>query len=252
MSAAVAGSRKAADASCEDHCVVKVLSVGGEEVLLAVLADGAGSAQHGGRGAHLACHTLQAEIETRVLHPRRPALRETPAPLLSKHAINRAFCRVADALRTEATRMGVPPRELATTLLLAVLGPAGSAFGQVGDGVMVVRDKDAYKHVFWPARGEYANTTDFATDQPLALHCSLAGVIDEVALMSDGLQVLALDYAARAPHPPFFAGLFSEMHRAHTPHRDLAEPLQRFLGSAAVQQRTDDDVSLVLAIRDRG
>ena len=251
LSAAVAGPRKQAAGGCEDHCAVKVLQARGAEVLVAVCADGAGSAQHGGAGARVACHTLLAEIEKLLAGPTPPTARKKSASVLGKTAIRRAFVHVAAALRAEAAQLGVAPRELATTLLLAVLGPDSAAFAQVGDGVIVIRDKDAYRHVFWPARGEYANTTDFATDEPLALRCTQLGAVDEVALMSDGLQVLALDYAAQAAHPPFFAGLFSEMHRAAAPDRDLAEPLHRFLGSPAVQQRTDDDVSLVLAVRDR-
>ena len=75
---------------------------------------------------------------------------------------------------------------------------------------------------------------------------------DELLPLGTRIRVrLALDYAAQAAHPPFFSGFFSEMHRVHAPETELSEPLRRFLGSPAVSQRTDDDVSLVLAVRVR-
>ena len=245
LAAAVAGPRKEPSA-CEDHCEVRVLAIGDHDVLVAVCADGAGSASHGGEGARIACATLHDQVRE-ALQPGRRSRSGVP----SKHSIHKMFVRVAERLQVEARLLGVPVRELATTLLLAVVAPGAAAFAQVGDGVIVVRDLQGCRHVFWPARGEYANTTDFATDDVLALRCTTAGAVDELALMSDGLQVLALDYAAQAAHPPFFSGFFSEMHRVHAPETELSEPLRRFLGSPAVSQRTDDDVSLVLAVRVR-
>ncbi len=62
---------------------------------------------------------------------------------------------VHEALVAEAGRLGVEPRQLACTLLFAVLSADGAAFGQIGDGAIVARRGEAYEHLLWPAR---ANT----------------------------------------------------------------------------------------------
>jgi len=72
--------------------------------------------------------------------------------------------------------------------------------------------------------------------------------IQEVALLTDGLQMLALNFAARKPHAPFFEPLFTALRGAVSPD-DLVVPLRAFLDSDAVNSRTDDDKTLVLATR---
>lgn len=71
-----------------------------------------------------------------------------------------------------------------------------------------------------------------------------------MALFSDGLQGLAVNFAERAPHDGFFRPLFSAV-RAEPPghSRELSDRLQRFLDSPRVNARTDDDKTLVLATR---
>ena len=72
--------------------------------------------------------------------------------------------------------------------------------------------------------------------------------VDELALLTDGLQPLALHYSTRRTHQPFFAPMFERL-RASQPGEGLAGALRQFLSSAAVNARTDDDKTLVLATR---
>jgi hypothetical protein len=154
-----------------------------------------------------------------------------------------------------ASAAGLRPRDYACTLLAALIGQNHAVFFQIGDGSIVVSDAEeqSYGHVFWPERGEYENATFFATDRRFASNLRFASVrrnVVELAMFSDGLQRLALDFQKSMPHEPFFRGVFPPV-RTCSPEnaRQLAQGLSSFLGSARVNQRTDDDKTLILATR---
>jgi hypothetical protein len=158
-----------------------------------------------------------------------------------------------EAVLTEAQQYGSEPRDLASTLLVVVVGPSGGGALQIGDGVIVVSDgANGWCWVFWPQRGEYANTTHFLTDEDAAERLQIepfVGKVTEVALMTDGLESLALHYASKSVHEPFFHGMFQPLldtDGAEEINR-LSASLERFLSSERVGSRTDDDVSLILA-----
>jgi hypothetical protein len=158
---------------------------------------------------------------------------------------------VRSELHTEAEQLALSPRDLACTLLLAIVGSETSAFLQIGDGAIVVLEEDQYKPVFWPQSGEYQNETCFVTDKDVeqgGLIEIIPRGIDEVAIFTDGLQMLALNYAEKRAHQPFFAPIFKTVRGAET-QAELVEPLHQFLESAQVNARTDDDKTLVLAVR---
>jgi len=157
------------------------------------------------------------------------------------------FRDVREAVLAEAERLGVSGRELACTALLAVIGPSVAAFAQIGDGAMVVGDRV----IFWPEPAEYANATDFLTDDDWAakLHFAMTDApVTEVAVLTDGLQRLALDFQGKAPHAAFFRPLFDAL-RSATDVEALVEPFRDFLDSPRVNARTDDDKTLVIAVR---
>lgn len=133
-----------------------------------------------------------------------------------------------------------------------MLSPRAGVFAQVGDGAIVLGADGSYRAVTWPTSGEYANETTFITADAFedAFECvRWQGPVREVALLTDGLQRLALNYANRSVHAPFFAPMFQALLAAEAP--DLLGPeLERFLDSPAVNERTDDDKTLVLAMWD--
>ena len=209
--------------------------------LLLVVADGAGSASHAEVGARLACRT--------ALRVMRDSLGTEPEEAVARRWAD----AVHDALDREAGRLGLTPRDLACTLLAGRFDAGGSLVLQVGDGAIVVGDgAGEYQTVFWPDNGEYPNVTRFVSDRDYADHARVARLGDaarEVAAFSDGLQDLALRRADRSVHTPFFRPMFSRLRAA--PHASgLVGPMRRFLDSAAVNARTDDDKTLVLALRE--
>jgi hypothetical protein len=214
-------------------------------VLVAACADGAGSAEFSDVGARLAVETF---IETA-----RTALAESAA---AEAAIEperlRAWTRlVRRRLELEADSRSIAVRQLACTLLTAVVGTRSAAFSQIGDGLVVLDGNDGYEFVFWPDSGEYANMTRFLTDLDYEQHLRFdvcERPVQDVAILTDGLQMLALSKAEGKVHAPFFKPMFDSL-RA-TPSGDLLrESLVAFLDSNRVNQRTDDDKTLLLATR---
>ena len=249
--ASVAGtSHLARDLPCQDASECQVLiKRGGEAVLVAIAADGAGSASQSELGAQLACAQLLDEVAAFCGAGR--ALAE-----LTREGVEEWIARLREVLRALAEVEGHRLRDYACTLLLAIVEVDRAAFCQIGDGAIVTSnpsDPAAYTPVFWPERGEYANQTHFLTDPDVAEHLAFElreESIDDVALFTDGLQGLALHYASQSAHAPFFRPIFVPMRR-ELPGRSetLSTALARFLGSPQINQRTDDDKTLILTSR---
>jgi hypothetical protein len=77
------------------------------------------------------------------------------------------------------------------------------------------------------------------------------GSIDEIALLSDGIEPLVLHYASQTVHAPFFNRMFGPVRRSEVIGEDraLSQNLEGYLASPAILERTDDDKTLVLATR---
>ena len=232
---------------CQDRCLVRFKHTPqGPPVLLLACADGAGSARFAEIGAAHSCQTLIRLVQQDL------------AEGLQVTAIERDtavswFLRLRELLERQANALDTHPGQLACTLLLAVVSEDVGVFVQIGDGALVCLQGEDYRPVFWPQTGEYANTTHFVTDPDFETHLAFElrrERIDELALFSDGLQMLALHFATRSAHQPFFRPMFERL-RSATPGERLPELLRQFLTSPAVTARSDDDKTLILATRVR-
>ena len=58
-------------------------------------------------------------------------------------------------------------RDYASTLLAALVGAEAAAFMQIGDGAIVIanRQSNGWAYLFWPQHGVFANTTNFVTSK---------------------------------------------------------------------------------------
>ena len=216
------------------------------EVLVLVASDGAGSAEHSEVGSRLACETVIGVSNAWFLQGRL-------CEEIDRAVIEDWLLDALKAISEEAERREVRPRALACTMLLAVVAPEMSWFAQLGDGGIVVRRHDAYEVVFWPQSGEYANMTYFLTDAEALTrvqYTSVIGDVPEIAVFTDGIQPLALHYATKTAHEPFFRPMFTALSQqpAGEAHA-LRSALIAFLGSPRINERTDDDKTLVIATR---
>ena len=220
----------------------------GESILVGVVADGAGSARSGGEGAALSCKVFMDLVSDYVGSGNTV---EQIAPETTTFWLDVIRTR----LSREAESTSQELRDYACTFLGAVVGNSCAAFVQIGDGVIVVSDSEEtqYGHIFWPDRGEYENTTHFVTEEQVHDHVQFDTVhrrIVELAMLSDGLQRLALDYQSQTAHHAFFQGLFPAFEKLPGGRsEELSRSLGDFLSSPRVNQRTDDDKTLLLATR---
>jgi hypothetical protein len=250
VAASVIGtSHEKSGGACQDanDCQIYALPAG-ESVLAAVVADGAGSALNGGAGAATTCRALLGLIEE---HLHSGATVEQ----VSKDTATSWIVAIQNLLDQEAQAASRERRDFACTILALLASESHAACLQIGDGVIVLADSEelAYGHVFWPDRGEYANTTHFVTEDDAVEHLQFAPIhrrIVEAALLTDGLQTIALNYQQQSAHEPFFKGLFAPLRTAEEGcARELSESLAAFLASDRVNEKTDDDKTLVLASR---
>jgi hypothetical protein len=232
---------------CQDSCLASSFDSPHGSIAVIVVSDGAGSALYSDHGSATTCRMIADLASTTLQDGKMTLVQITPETVMEWINAVRAV------LGQFALERAVPMKELACTLLCAIVGEEGAVFFQIGDGVIVRKSDDSYEHVFWPATGEYANTTYFITDntvEPNLLFCFEESRIDELAVLSDGLQMLALSYVDKKVFAPFFLPLFQTLRQtAMDEIPGLDEPFAQFLDSPRINERTDDDKTLVLATR---
>ena len=217
------------------------------ELIVAAVADGAGSALLAEVGATLAVGAaIKSARELFAENSTAGAVRHLNWEAL----LSRTLSTARAALEHEAETRSLPLRDLACTLTVVAAGHDFVAAMQVGDGAVVAAEPDGVLFsILRPVHGECLNETVFLTSpdsvetsQPVVWH----GRPAHLAVLSDGLQMMALRMPSADPHPGFFAPLFQFLSREG--NGALAqEALSSFLTSPRMRERTDDDVTLLLA-----
>lgn len=221
--------------------------------MIAIASDGAGSAEFGDAGSRLACNIIKEEITDFLERgfSLRDITRETAAGWIKKFR---------EEVLNIAKDRGKSVRDYACTLVGAVVGAWEEVYFQIGDGAIVVLPRlyqESYRCIFWPQRGEYENTTCFATDKDaLNKHLrfikgeSEEGEIINLGIFTDGIQHLALHYESKAPFAGFFKPMFKSLDfLCKKDTEEINTLLETFLNSEKINRRTDDDKSLIIAAR---
>lgn len=240
---AIGSSHTRAGLPCQDHNEVVVVTNGnGACTLVCVVADGAGSAPNSQVGARIACRSMVESVKVWWL---------SPTPVLQPDTVRGWIFDASADITSEAELAHLHPKLFACTLVGAVITPTRAAYFQVGDGSIVISDNDSYAPVFWPEETEAANLTYFITDEEWWAHAQITireSIPSDIAIFTDGLQLLVLDYKSRAAHSPFFEQMFGQLRKCPAETvTNLCEELRRYLGSEPIMARTDDDKSLILA-----
>jgi hypothetical protein len=210
--------------------------------LILAVADGAGSASCGAEGAELAT-TFALEFLSEV---ELPTTEDTWQALMLE-----AVQHVHNTLETHATTQEKDIKDLACTLLVAVLTPSSVAALQIGDGAIVCANDETVTRLTRAAHGEYASETVFLTSQDYLEYCSCVVIHSEnltgLALLTDGLEPVAMNLQTGEPFPPFFTALFRfACNEKDTYEKSLT--LSEFLASERINKRTHDDKTLILAV----
>lgn len=240
----VGTSHVALGRGCEDSCWAQVgVTASGMPFLQIFVADGAGSASNGGEGADLAIQAAADFVEKKL------RLAEFG---LSDELATQCVMAVREKIYARADAVGLKARDFACTFLGVLSCKLGTLVLQIGDGGIVVDVGHGLEVPVVPMTGEYANMTHFLTDEDAVNQMVTKTYPEEalrVAVFSDGLQRLALNMADNTAHEPFFANFFKVLGAATSEQEDqLHSALVRFLQSPAVNDRTDDDKTLTLAV----
>lgn len=234
-----------ANIECQDRAACLTFKNGFADGIIAVVSDGAGSAQEAGRGATIVCSEFH-----------RAASAFFRGGGLIAGIDGELVAGWVDAIRERinfsANAANLRPRDYAATLVALIVCAEHAVIIHIGDGAAVVRDRatQEWSVPSWPFHGEYASTTRFVTDDPEAqieiVHVNSA--IDRFAVFSDGIENLVLDHRAKTAPGVFFERLLNPVAACENAGRSraLSMHLRAYLGSEKVCAATDDDKSLIL------
>ncbi len=221
-----------------------VVSPDSKPVLVATVCDGAGSSSHGGQGASLVCRTFTRSILNGL---------GKDGALPSDGDLEAWLDRSRDQIGAVAAKRGLLPRDFASTLVSVISSGVATVISHIGDGCAVLRSREDGQWLApsWPEHGEYASTTYFVTDEiDVRLRITrLDQQIDALAVFSDGIERLVLDMQGQRPSARYFESVIAPVIASPSVGKDpaLCAQLKSYLNSLAINSRTDDDKSLLLA-----
>lgn len=248
---AAGAAHLAQNTECQDRYLCRTIDTREGEILIAAVADGAGSTSSGQIGAETACRLFADEAED-FLKTRDASLRSLNADF-GRYWLTFFQKTIAEIAADEEK----PVRDYASTFVAAIVGETSAAFFQVGDGAAVyAAAEDAENYVFGidPIETEYANITHFLTDAAADANLRFNFVekaIENLILFSDGVFPVAVDYKTNQPHAPFLRPMIAPLKNGRTTPEDLNAKLENFLASPKINEKTDDDKTIILAARIR-
>jgi len=240
ISASVSGlDHENSGTPCQDANYFKILR---NNILVSAVADGAGTAFMGDLGAKIAVqfavknvHIKSSEIDKLNDEKWKEILIGSVKP-------------AQEAIEKEAKEKRMAVRDFATTLSLVIAYPGVVVAGQIGDGAVILAENENLIALTKPQNSEYINETAFIV-LPDALDTIQIefwhGDFTHIAVISDGLQMLALKIPERIPYEPFFMPLFRFV--SGSEEIEAQEQLTKFLRSERIRERTTDDLTLFLA-----
>jgi Protein phosphatase 2C len=220
-----------------------------DNILIAAAADGAGSASQGKIGAMVAVEAAVENLSSKEIV--RSSLADDA---VVQSLLTNTLLAARKAVEKEAAVCSQQPQDLATTLIIAIATPEMVAAAQIGDGMAVAKNSQGNLIALtMPNNGEYINETTFLTSLDAIDTAQMRLWREDIAnvgVLTDGLQMLAWNMVGGEPHKPFFFPLFDFV--GNTEDKGAAkEQLVRFLGSERITQRTDDDLTLMIAAFNR-
>lgn len=234
---------------CQDRFACCTVETAGEgEVLIAVVADGAGSTTSGQTGAQIACQIFTEEVAD-FLSAKDASVKSLTADF-GRLWISYFQQKIAEISQKDKKAL----RDYASTFVGAVIGKTNAAFYQIGDGAIVISasgDAKSYRFAIAPIETEYVNVTEFVTDETAAESLRfelIEETVEDLILFSDGIYAVAVDYQTNEPHEPFLMPMVAPLRNGNVP-QGLNEKLKNFLASPKINEKTDDDKTIILASR---
>lgn len=234
-------------AGCDDAAAcLELEGRDADPALVAVVSDGAGSAKLSRLGSHIVTTTFCRSAKAFLLNGGHAAA-------IDDDVAAEWLDDIRDRIGRRAHRLQENPKAFAATLVGVVVQRHVATIIHVGDGACALRLRGnaEWQVPSWPAQGEYASTTYFVTDDPYPRMAvsRVQGAVEEIALFTDGLERLALDFTTEVAFERFFETMFPALRRAESFGREraLSRELRSFLDGSVVTERTDDDKTLIMA-----
>jgi hypothetical protein len=232
---------------CDDFGACFFVRGKSESALVAVVSDGAGSAKLSSIGSRIATQSFCQNAHKFLLEGGNVAS-------LSRQTAGDWLDDIRDRVGKAANAACATRRDYAATLIGCLISENQATIVHVGDGSAVCRlqNSDEWIVASWPSHGEYAATTYFVTDdpEPTFVVRRVDGPVAELAMFTDGIEHLVLDFSAQVAFAPFFNRMFAGFQSGgRGRNRTLSRHLRSYLESPAVCEKTDDDKTLLLARR---
>jgi hypothetical protein len=222
-----------------------------DDVLVAVVCDGAGSVREGRKGSEYIARVLAEELSTALLAGRtRPGPRAEGSAAIES-TIRFAIETVRSGLADLAASRQLELHDFSCTLVGCVASSDGGVFFHIGDGFAIKQDAAGDCALSPPENGEYADETYFVTDENWQDHLRLTplpaferGCV--LGLMSDGTAPFAVNRERSGFFRPFIDPIAAFLREATAPHGNAA--LKNLLESPRASEISVDDKTLLLAL----
>ncbi len=246
---------------CQDSSCIKQT----KSALIVAVSDGLGSAAHSHVGSSTVCQVAVTHIATKLReqnithqkHVQRSWLhwftrKPKQTSIRYEQLCADAFTHAREALITIAQQHAHDLREYGCTLLLAIVLPDYWAVMHIGDGAVVgIYADDNVQTISTPDNGEFVNFTYPITSPTYLAQVRFAEKNESlhgIVLMSDGVQPMCINYKTHAAFPGFFGPLL-QWFRTKSDSEELNALVTAMLDSAQFRQKSDDDMTLVVALR---
>jgi hypothetical protein len=231
---------------CQDACETWTNG----NVLIAAVADGAGSASRSELGSTL-CVTQVVD----GLRKHFEGVGEQAEASGSLAASRSQLVGIIDDARKKIAELAasnsLEPRDLACTLVGVVAElPDKGFFFHIGDGCGIAEfeDPSISPIVSMPENGEYTNETWFVTVEEWKSHLRITpikGSIGTIAVMSDGAMPFVMSRDQKSLYPEFFNPVANYLKQKDQAEGNMG--LHSILASDRTKSITNDDKTLVLA-----
>lgn len=251
-----------ANMPCQDnHYYMQI-----DDMLIAAVSDGLGSAAHSEIGSEIVTKravtyiadyfgSLKPSQKQRRFWPwhKQPDPAPPPTAPALETVCREAFTTARAALITQASTDSKELRDYACTLLVAVVLADQWVVMHIGDGAVVgVFQDDNTRTLSIPDNGEFINvtmpltSTDYLTNLRFTHNTE---ALQGVGLVSDGVQPMCINYKTGEAYDGFFRPLIQWIRT----NKDMAQAdkaMAQMLDTPRFRQKSDDDMTLFLAVRD--
>ncbi len=237
---------------CQDAWGADILA---DDAVVMAVADGFGSAAHGGHGAEIAVAAAIRAVKDFF----EPA--GVQGEISAWYAKNREIVRTGmdaahAAICAAAAGNRQLSREYACTLILVLWFGPSCTVGQIGDGGVVVRTTGRIACISSPQKGEYVNETHSLAAAGYAQHLRIVENVpctSACALFTDGVErsLLVKKGDEWKPYGPFFSPAFIYLDTL-SDTTGCGDEIASFLQSERMQNQSDDDMTLVMGIATEG